>query len=64
MYYLGYQQNGASEQQYYIAKESAKAAMNMIKCLRPDLQQRLFKELIQEKTLEELWHRMQAFYSG
>ena len=63
MYYPTYQQN-ADEQQYHAVKESLKAAMNMFERLRPDQQQRLLRELAQEKVMEELWHRMQTFYSG
>ena len=63
MYYPTYQQND-DEQQYHIVKESLKATMNMFERLRPDQQQRLLQELMQEKALEELWRRMQTFYSG
>ncbi len=63
MYDTTYQQN-ANEQQYYVVKESLKAAMNMFDHLRPDQQRRLLQELMQEKALEELWRRMQLFYSG
>ena len=63
MYDPNYQQN-AAEQQYHVVKESLKAAMNMFERLRPDQQQRLLQELTQEKVMEELWHRMQTFYSG
>ena len=62
MFDPGYHQNDTCEQQYQIAKEAVKAAMNRLEQLRPDQQQRLLQELIQEKTLEELWHRMQAFF--
>lgn len=64
MFDSGYQQNDTCEQQYQIAKEAVKAAMNRFEQLRPDQQQRLLKELIQEKGLEELWKKMQAFFSG
>ena len=63
MYDPTYQQN-AAEQQYHAVKESLKAAMNMFDHLRPDQQRRLLQELMQEKALEELWRRMQLFYSG
>ena len=63
MYDPTYQQN-AAEQQYQVVKESLKAAMNMFDHLRPDQQRRLLQELMQEKALEELWRRMQTFYSG
>lgn len=63
MYYPTYQQN-ADEQQYHAVKESLKSAMNMFDHLRPDQQRRLLQELMQEKALEELWRRMQTFYSG
>jgi len=63
MYYPTYQQN-ADEHQYHAVKESLKAAMNMFDHLRPDQQRRLLQELTQEKVMEELWHRMQTFYSG
>ena len=63
MYYPTYQQN-ADEQQYHVVKKSLKAAMSMFEHLRPDQQQRLLQELAQEKVMEELWHRMQTFYSG
>ena len=63
MYDSGYQQNDACEQQYQIAKEAAKAAMNRFEQLRPDQQQRLLQELIQEKTLEELLNRLQRLFS-
>ena len=58
MYYPTYQQND-DEQQYHIVKESLKAAMNMFERLRPDQQQRLLRELVQDKTMEELLRRMQ-----
>ena len=58
MYYPTYQQND-DEQQYHIVKESLKAAMNMFERLRPDQQQRLLQELMQDKTLEELLRRVQ-----
>ncbi|MBR3738822.1 MAG: hypothetical protein IKN04_00005 [Clostridia bacterium] len=64
MYDAGYQQNDACEQQYQSAREAVKAAMNRFEQLRPDQQQRLLQELIQEKTLEELWYRMNLFFSG
>ena len=63
MYYPTYQQND-DEQQYHVVKESLKATMNMFDHLRPDQQRRLLQELTQEKVMEELWHRMQTFYSG
>ena len=58
MYYPTYQQND-DEQQYHIVKESLKAAMNMFERLRPDQQQRLLRELVQDKNLEELLRRVQ-----
>lgn len=63
MYYPTYQQN-ADEHQYHVVKESLKAAMNMFERLRPDQQQRLLRELAQEKAMEELWRSMQSFNAG
>lgn len=63
MYYPTYQQT-ADDQQYHVVKETLKNAMNMFDRLRPDQKQRLLQELAQEKVMEELWHRMQTFYSG
>lgn len=63
MYDPTYQQN-AAEQQYHVVKETLKTAMSMFERLRPDQQRRLLQELMQEKAMEELWRRMQMFYSG
>ena len=63
MNYPTYRQND-DEREYHIVKESVKAAMNGFERLRPDQQQRLLQELVQEKTTEELWRRLQFFYSG
>ena len=62
MYYSGYQQNDEGEQQYRVAKEAVRAAMNILEQLQPDQQRRLLHELAQEKVVGELLRRMQMHY--
>lgn len=59
----GFQQDDNSERKYNAAKEAMKTAINAIDQLRPDQQQRLLQELIQEKGLEELWNRLQLLFA-
>lgn len=59
MYYPHYQQNNGNEQQYLMVKETVKMALNDFEQLHPDQQQRLLRELVQDKNLEELLRRVQ-----